>query len=86
MTTWPRSLNLKDAARYAGFSPRYFKGLVRAGRMPGPWYNEGRTQRWDRRAIDAAIDGTPGGTHGRVSTPADWRACIDDYRKGGGNA
>lgn len=50
----PRGLSLDDAATYAGCKTvSAFKDWVRKGKMPGPMPG---THRYDRRAIDAALD------------------------------
>lgn len=49
----PRCLSREEAAAYCGLGPEGFAAWVRAGRMPGPIPG---THRWDRRAIDVALD------------------------------
>lgn len=53
----PRLLSRKDAAAYCGCSVSAFSGWVAAGHMPRPVFG---SRRWDRRAIDAAIDQASG--------------------------
>jgi excisionase family DNA binding protein len=48
-----RGLTREEAAAYLGLSPQGFDSWVRAGRIPGPLPG---TKRWDRKAIDAALD------------------------------
>jgi hypothetical protein len=49
----PRLLTRKQAASYCGVSLTTFTAWVRRGIVPGPVH---RTHRWDRKAIDAALD------------------------------
>lgn len=49
----PRLLTKARAARYCALSCRGFSAWVKLGRLPGPIPG---TKRWDRRAIDSAID------------------------------
>ena len=69
----PRLLERPDAAKYCGLSPDGFSAWVREGRLPGPI--EG-TKRWDRRAIDAALDRLSGlAGAGAEASPLDsWKS------------
>ena len=68
----PRLLTREQAAAYCGLSVHGFSEWVRSGRLPGPLLG---TIRWDRRAIDAAIDRASGIN---TSTPYDeWKALRD---------
>jgi predicted DNA-binding transcriptional regulator AlpA len=49
----PRLLKREQAAAYCGLSVHGFSEWVKTGRLPGPIRG---TVRWDRKAIDAAID------------------------------
>jgi hypothetical protein len=49
----PRLLTRLQAARYCGLSPSGFGKWVAAGRMPRALPG---TRRWDRQAVDAALD------------------------------
>ncbi len=49
----PRLLTREQAAAYCGVSLTTFTAWVRRGIVPGP---VPRTHRWDRKAIDAALD------------------------------
>jgi predicted DNA-binding transcriptional regulator AlpA len=49
----PRLLTREQAATYCGLSFSAFTNWVRSGRIPGPIP---QTHRWDKRAIDAALD------------------------------
>jgi hypothetical protein len=49
----PRLLTRGQAAAYCGVGQTTFTAWVRLGIMPGP---VPRTHRWDRKAIDAALD------------------------------
>lgn len=66
----PRLLSREGAATYAGCeSLSTFSDWVRRGILPGPVPG---THRWDRRAIDAALD--------RLSGLADAKP-LDDYER-----
>ncbi len=53
-STLPRCLNRREAAAYCGCeSLPAFDGWVRRGIVPGAMRG---TRRWDRKAIDAALD------------------------------
>lgn len=52
-TLEPRGLSRQDAAAYLGLSVSAFDQWVEAGRLPGPIPD---THRWDRKAIDLALD------------------------------
>lgn len=49
----PRLLTKAQAAHYCALSSRGFSAWVKLGRLPGPIAG---TTRWDRHAIDAALD------------------------------
>jgi predicted DNA-binding transcriptional regulator AlpA len=49
----PRLLKREQAAAYCGLSVHGFSDWVKTGRLPGPIAG---TIRWDRMAIDAALD------------------------------
>ena len=53
----PRLLTREQAAAYCGFSVHGFSDWVKTGRLPGPIRG---TMRWDRKAIDAALDQASG--------------------------
>jgi hypothetical protein len=53
----PRGLTRDDAAAYCGLSPEGFDEWVKRGIVPGPIPG---TQRWDRKAIDVALDRASG--------------------------
>jgi hypothetical protein len=53
----PRGLTRRDAAAYCGLSSEGFNAWVKRGIVPGPIPG---TQRWDRRAIDLALDRASG--------------------------
>lgn len=55
-----RVLNRKEAASYAGVSPGHFAKLVDLGTMPGPLSSYGSARRWDKSALDRALN-TAGG-------------------------
>ncbi|WP_158626139.1 hypothetical protein [Arsenicitalea aurantiaca] len=54
-TSERRVLNRKEAASYVGVSVAYFSQLVRDKQLPAS-LPLGSVQRWDRAALDAAID------------------------------
>jgi predicted DNA-binding transcriptional regulator AlpA len=49
----PRLLTREQAAAYCGVGTTTFAAWIRRGIVPGP---VPRTHRWDRKAIDAALD------------------------------
>ena len=53
----PRGLTREDAAAYCGLTPDGFDDWVKRGVVPGPIPG---TQRWDRKAIDLALDRASG--------------------------
>ena len=53
----PRLLTREQAAAYCGLSVHGFSEWVKTGRLPGPIRG---TIRWDRKAIDAALDQASG--------------------------
>ena len=53
----PRGLTREDAAAYCGLTPEGFDDWVKRGVVPGPIPG---TQRWDRKAIDLALDRASG--------------------------
>lgn len=57
MTAPPRLLSGADAAAYCGVTPVTFSKWVAAGTVPKPLAG---TRRWDRKAIDLALDKASG--------------------------
>ena len=53
----PRLFGRAEAANYCGLTPNGFGDWVRRGVLPGPIPG---THRWDRKAIDAALDKASG--------------------------
>lgn len=53
-----RVFNRNEAASYVGVSPGHFKKLVDEGVMPAPLAAYGRARRWDKAALDLALDST----------------------------
>lgn len=53
-----RVFNRNEAASYVGVSPGHFKKLVDEGVMPAPLAAYGRACRWDKAALDLALDST----------------------------
>jgi predicted DNA-binding transcriptional regulator AlpA len=71
----PRLLTREQAAAYCGLSVHGFSEWVKTARLPGPIPG---TIRWDRKAIDAALD-LASGIDPRIGTaPYDeWKALRD---------
>ena len=55
--TQPRLMTGPEAAAYLGISPATFAKWTAAGTLPKPIPN---TRRWDRKAIDLALDNASG--------------------------
>jgi len=55
-----RVFNRDEAASYVGVSPGHFKKLVKEGVMPGPLTSYGRACRWDKAALEQALDSARG--------------------------
>ena len=55
-----RVLSRAEAASYVGVSPGHFSKLVENGAMPTPLEAYGRARRWDKAALDHALDSTSG--------------------------
>lgn len=53
----PRRLTLRQAADYCALMPSGFAAWQRQGIVPGPIPG---TKRWDRKALDAALDKASG--------------------------
>ena len=71
----PRLLTREQAAAYSGLSVHGFSEWVKAGKLPGPIRG---TARWDRKAIDAAIDQASGLNPKIGTAPFDeWKALRD---------
>jgi hypothetical protein len=69
----PRGLTREDAAAYCGLTPEGFDDWVKRGVVPGPIAG---TQRWDRKAIDLALDrasGIQSASGDAVSPYEEWR-------------
>jgi excisionase family DNA binding protein len=50
-------LNIHEAARYLGYSPRSFYNMISAGTIPvKPIRLRGRTLRWDQKKLDDYIE------------------------------
>jgi excisionase family DNA binding protein len=65
-----RGLTLAEAANYAGVSRSAFRDWVLKGRVPGPWPG---THRYDRRALDTALDRISGLQAATLSPYDDWK-------------
>ncbi len=70
----PRGLTREDAAAYCGLSPEGFDAWVKRGIVPGPIPG---TQRWDRKAIDLALDRASG-----LESPTEKGNPLDQWRAG----
>jgi excisionase family DNA binding protein len=70
--TRPRGITREEAAAYCGCGRATFSNWVRRGIIPGPVPG---TKRWDRKAIDAALDRASGlETMFQKSSLQIWRA------------
>ncbi len=72
----PRGLTREDAAAYCGLAPDGFDEWVKRGIVPGPIPG---TQRWDRKAIDLALDHASGLESGQEQDDVfeRWRAAYN---------
>jgi hypothetical protein len=70
-TTPPRLLTRRQAATYCGLSAEGFDQWVRRDIVPGPIPG---TQRWDRKAIDLALDRASGIGTTTETAFDDWKA------------
>ena len=75
----PRLLSLGEAARYCGLSVSGFRNWIAKGRLPGPLPG---TRRWDRRAIDKALDVASHIEHSNTSNSAYDRWKLSKTREG----
>ena len=66
----PRLLTRSQAAQYCGLSSAQFSNWVVAGRLPQPLHG---THRWDRIAIDHALDKLSG-VETKQSALEEWKA------------
>ena len=67
----PRGLTREDAAAYCGLTPEGFDDWVKRAIVPGPIPG---TQRWDRKAIDLALDRASGIATLKDTAFDDWQA------------
>jgi hypothetical protein len=67
----PRGLTREAAAAYVSLSPEGFDEWVKRGIVPSPIRG---TNRWDRRAIDAALDRASGLAATPETAFDDWKA------------
>jgi len=67
----PRVLSRAEAAAYCGCSPGLFSDWIRRGIIPGPIPG---THRWDRKAIDVALDRISGLTVSIADPFDEWKA------------
>lgn len=77
----PRCYTREQAAAYCGLTPEGFTAWQRQGIVPAPIAG---TKRWDRRALDAALDRASGLTSALAATDDPFEAWKRDYdaRKG----
>jgi len=67
-----RLLTRAEAAAYCRISPQSFSNWIKEGRLPHPLPG---TSRWDRKAIDAALDAASGMSNQRSDSALDaWKA------------
>jgi hypothetical protein len=72
-----RAFNRAEAASYVGVSSGHFAKLVRDDIMPAALPAYGRANRWDRAALDRALDITIGTTRSNAHLPSaydQWKA------------
>ena len=72
----PRGLTREDAAAYCSLTPEGFDEWVRKGIVPGPIKG---TQRWDRRAIDHALDRISG-----LAAPSRASSALEEWKSSRG--
>lgn len=73
-----RVYNRQEAASFVGVCPGHFKKLVNDGIMPAPLAAYGRVQRWDKAALEQALDSARG-ADGSTALSA-----YDQWRKASG--
>ncbi|MEM7619518.1 MAG: helix-turn-helix domain-containing protein [Pseudomonadota bacterium] len=67
-----RGLSIQEAAEYCGITTECFRTWVRDGLIPGPWPG---TKRYDRKALDNALDKLSGIPHNASTTAYEaWKA------------
>jgi hypothetical protein len=79
----PRMMKLDRAAHYCDLSLSEFERAVVLGKLPAPVEDLARTNRWCRKALDAALDLLTGGNK-PIAANDDWRAASNLY--GGSHA
>lgn len=68
----PRLLTREQAAAYCGLSATVFSRWIKAGRIPAPISG---TARWDKKALDVALDTASGlNSHDQLNALDNWRA------------
>lgn len=65
----PRCLTKDEAAAYCGLTASGFAAWCRQGIVPGPIPG---TKRWDRKALDAALDKASGLRHAEAEPDDPW--------------
>lgn len=70
MTVQPRYLSKRDLATYLSISENKVADMVRKRKLPDPIYLEPRMPRWDREAVDMAVNRNANRT-------TDWYRSID---------
>jgi excisionase family DNA binding protein len=74
-----RVFSRAEAASYAGVSLGHFKKLVEDGILPEPLPGYGRVRRWDKAALDRALDNASG-----AATFAPTQSAYDAWRSARG--
>lgn len=72
----PRLMSKADAAAYCGLSPAGYDAWQKAGKVPGPLPG---THRYDRKAIDDALDRQSGLATLKQDTPF---SAYDEWKRG----
>lgn len=64
---WPRWLNRRDVAEYLGVSVATIDKWTKEGRLPAPIAMPEYLKRWDKQALDKALDtgNLTGDSHGK---------------------
>lgn len=78
MDLQPRLMTREQAAAYCGYSPEHFSRQVAAGRLPKPLPG---MKRWDRQAIDHALDTLSGISSARASPEDEYAAWEAEWRE-----
>lgn len=72
-----RGLTIQEAADHCGISISCFRSWIRDGLVPGPWPG---TKRYDKKALDNALDKLSGIEHSKLQTAYEvWKAKQDAH-------